>query len=119
MLEKMGTAGIPAIMGIDISRSLKTGVPGLGGGTPADTVYGVYGGLGKKGLDAIHAAEKEDYLRALEFASPSFMEGILKAYRMADQGATTPKGKILTDEKGQPIKLSAGEATAQAVGFRP
>jgi len=65
------------------------------------------------------AVKRDDYLRALEFASPSFMEGILKAYRMTDQGAMTPKGKIMTDEKGKPIKLRAGEATAQAVGFRP
>ena len=87
----------PALMGIDISGSLKTGLPftSLAGaqGTPADTVYGVYAGLGKKGLNAMNAAEREDYLRALEFASPSFMEAALKALRMADQGATTARGK--------------------------
>ena len=32
VLEKMGMAGIPALMGIDISGSLKTGIPGLGYG---------------------------------------------------------------------------------------
>jgi len=47
-MEKMSKAGIPALMGIDISVSLKTGIPGLGFGTPADTVYGVYG-AGQKG----------------------------------------------------------------------
>jgi len=106
-------------MGIDISGSLKTGIPGLGPGTPADTVYGVYGGLGKKALNAMNAAERDDYLRALEFASPSFLESILKAYRMADRGATTPTGKVLTDEQGEPVRLSGGEAAAQAMGFRP
>jgi N12 class adenine-specific DNA methylase len=119
VLEKVGMVGIPALMGIDISGSLKTGVPGLGYGTPADTVYGVYGGLGKKALNAMNAAERDDYLRALEFASPSFLESILKAYRMADQGATTPSGKVLTDEQGKPIHLSGGEAAAQSMGFRP
>ena len=38
---------------------------------------------------------------------------------MADRGATTPTGKVLTDEQGNPIRLSGGEATAQAIGFRP
>jgi len=119
VLEKMGMAGIPALIGIDISGSLKTGIPGLGPGTPADTVYGVYGGLGKKALNAMNSVERDDYLRALEFASPSFLESILKAYRMMEQGVTTPTGKVLADEQGNPIRLSGGEAAAQALGFRP
>ena len=106
-------------MGIDISGSLKTGIPGLGPGTPADTIYGVYGGLGKKALNAMNAAERDDYLRALEFVSPSFLESILKAYRVADRGATTFTGKVLTDDQGKPIRFSGGEAAAQAMGFRP
>ena len=70
-----------------LSGSLKTGLPDLGHGTPADSVYGVYGGLFRKDLNAMSAVEREDYLRALEFASPAFIEAILKAYRMGDQGA--------------------------------
>jgi hypothetical protein len=122
-MERMGMAGIPALMGIDISGSLKVGVPFTslagGQGTPADTVYGVYAGLGRKGLNAMNAAERDDYLRALEFASPVFIEAALKAYRTADRGATTARGKVLTDEKGKPIQLGTGEAVAQAAGFRP
>jgi ribosomal protein S15P/S13E len=67
----------------------------------------------------VNAVERDDYLRAREFASPSFLESILKAYRMADRGATTPGGKVLIDEQGNPIRLSGGEAAAQAMGFRP
>ncbi len=123
VMEKMGMAGIPALMGIDISGSLKVGIPftTLAGaqGTPADTVYGVYAGLGKKGLNAMSAAEREDYLRALEFASPAFIEAALKAYRTADRGATTARGKVLTDQEGKPIVLGTGEAVAQAAGFPP
>ena len=48
VLEKLGMAGIPALMGIDISGSLKTGIPLIGAGTPQDTIYGVYGGMAKK-----------------------------------------------------------------------
>ncbi|RPJ38114.1 MAG: PLxRFG domain-containing protein, partial [Deltaproteobacteria bacterium] len=36
VLEKLGMAGIPALMGIDISGSLKTGIPLIGAGTPQD-----------------------------------------------------------------------------------
>ncbi len=49
----------------------------------------------------------------------SFLESILKAYRMAEQGATTPSGKVLTDEQEKPIRLSGAKASAQAMGFRP
>ena len=119
VLEKMGMAGIPALMGIDISGSLKIGIPLAGSGTPQDTIYGVYGGLARKSLNAMSAVEREDYLRALEFASPAFIEAVLKAYRMSETGVTTPRGKVITDEQGKPIRLGAGEGIAQAAGFRP
>ncbi len=65
ILGKMGIAGIPALMGIDISGSLKIGIPLAGSGTPQDTIYGVYGGLARKSLNAMNAVEREDYLRAM------------------------------------------------------
>jgi len=119
VLEKLGMAGIPALMGIDISGSLKIGVPLAGAGTAQDTIYGVYGGLARKSLNAISAVEREDYLRAMEFASPAFVEAVLKAFRMTETGVTTPRGKIITDEQGRPIRLGAGEGIGQAAGFRP
>ncbi len=67
----------------------------------------------------MNAVEREDYLRAMEFASPAFIEAILKAYQMNETGITTPKGKVITDEQGKPIRLGAGEGIAQAAGFRP
>ena len=106
-------------MGIEISGSLKIGIPLIGSGTPQDTVYGVYGGMARKALNSMSAAEREDYLRALEFASPAFIEAVLKGYRMAETGVTTPRGKIITDEEGKQIRLGAGEGMAQAAGFRP
>lgn len=119
VLERMGMAGIPALMGIDISGSLKIGIPLIGSGTPQDTVYGVYGGMARKALNSMSAVEREDYLRALEFASPAFIEAALKALRMTEKGVTTPRGKIITDEQGKPIRLGTGEGIAQAAGFRP
>lgn len=47
------------------------------------------------------------------------VESALKAYRTATEGATTPKGKVIFDESGKPVKLSGYEATGQALGFRP
>ena len=119
VLERMGMAGIPALMGIDISGSLKIGIPLIGSGTPQDTVYGVYEGMARKALNSMSAVEREDYLRALEFASPAFIEAALKGYRMAEAGVTTARGKIITDEQGKPIRLGAGEGISQAAGFRP
>jgi hypothetical protein len=63
--------------------------------------------------------EREDYLRAMEFASPAFIEAVLKVYRMSETGVTTPRGKVITDEQGKPIRLGTGEGIAQAAGFRP
>ena len=86
---------------------------------PTTLLYGVYGGLARKSLNAMSAVEREDYLRAMEFASPAFIEAVLKAYRMSETGVTTPKGKVVTDEQGKPIRLGPGEGIAQAAGFRP
>jgi hypothetical protein len=38
---------------------------------------------------------------------------------MENQAATTPRGKIITDEPGKPVRLEAPEGAAQAMGFRP
>jgi len=38
---------------------------------------------------------------------------------MKTMGATTPTGKVLYDPQGHPIKETAREAAAQAIGFRP
>ncbi|MCX5914200.1 MAG: PLxRFG domain-containing protein, partial [Deltaproteobacteria bacterium] len=116
-LEKMGMMGIPAIVGIDISGSLKMGIPFVGG--PSESVFGVWAGLGQKFMNAKDSAGKGEVLRAIESASPAFLESMLKAYRMTEQGATTATGKIIYDEKGQPIKETIGEGITQAFGFRP
>jgi hypothetical protein len=127
-LERAGISGIPALIGqvpgmvgVDLSGSIRLGLPNftepLKGGE--ETVFGVWGGMGKKMANAWQSASREDYLRAVEFASPAFVENILKAARMATQGATTPTGKVLFDEKGKPIRENIGEAIAQGLGFRP
>ncbi|MCZ7406267.1 MAG: PLxRFG domain-containing protein, partial [Candidatus Methanoperedens sp.] len=127
-LERMGTAGIPALLGqipgmvgTDISGSLNIGLPNLSQPTQgaSETVFGVWGGLAKKAANAYQSVGRGDYLRAVEYASPIFLENLLKAVRMSTVGATTPTGRILYDEKGQPIKMTGREAAAQMMSFRP
>lgn len=118
MMEHLGFAGIPGMIGVDVSGSLKTGIPFVGE-SPSDTVYGVYGGLAKKGARAWTSLERDENLRALESVSPVFMESILKAYRTATEGARTPQGKVLFDQEGKPIVATPGEAAFQTAGFRP
>jgi hypothetical protein len=50
---------------------------------------------------------------------PAFIEAALKAFPMITKGATTLRGKIITDQKEKPIRLEAGKGVAQAAGFRP
>ncbi len=127
-LERVGVAGLPALLGqidgmvgVDLSGSLRIGLPRLSEPTQgvSETVFGVWGGLGKKLSGAYESAGRDDYMRAVEFASPAFVENILKAIRMNTMGATTPAGKVLFDSQGRPIKETAGEAAAQMMGFRP
>jgi hypothetical protein len=127
-LERAGMAGIPALLGqipgmvgVDLSGSLRLGLPSLmqPGKGAQETVFGVWGGLAKKMTNSWESVGREDYLRAVEFASPAFIENVLKAMRMTTIGATTPGGKIMFDEKGKPIKETTGEAAAQMLGFRP
>jgi hypothetical protein len=119
MLEKFGMEGLPALLGVDLSGSLKIGLPKASLKGTEETVYGVYGGLFDKGQKVLDAFSRDDILRAIESGSPAFIENLFKAYRMYEEGATTPRGKIIYDEEGKPIQLTAGEALGQAAGFRP
>jgi len=128
-LEKMGVAGLPAMLGqipgmvgADISGSLKLGLPSLGepGKAAQETALGVWGGILHKGQQTAKAVSREDYLRAAEFASPIFIENILKALRMTTMGATTPAGKpIVGLHTGKKIQETTGEGIVQGLGFKP
>jgi N12 class adenine-specific DNA methylase len=117
-LQRFGMEGLAAVLGVDISGSLKTGVPFLSD-TPINDIYGVYGNIGKKAEQSVDALLRGEYARAVEMGAPTFIENPLKAYRMWSEQATTPKGKLLFDEKGRPLMLSGPEAAGQAIGFRP
>ena len=125
MLETFGHAGIPGLLGGDISGSLKIGIPQPipylvgAGGSFANELIGVWSGLINKGQRAIDKLMDGEYLRALENSSPMFIENALKGYRLAKWGDTDKLEKTRFDSGGEPMKLNPVEGLAQGVGFRP
>jgi hypothetical protein len=115
----MGMAGIPALMGIDISGSLKMGIPGMGTGTPQNTIYGVYGGLTRKGINAMSAAEREDYLRAVEFPSPAFLENMLKAARMATREPRPRRARLSLTKRESRSGKPRGKRSRRRSAYGP
>jgi hypothetical protein len=119
MLREFGESGLPGVVaGIDLSGSLKIGLPLFTARGTQETVYGVYGGLYDKGARAFEAIAAHDPMRAFEEAAPSFVSNVLRAKREYEKPVTTATGRVKLDERGKPLKLSAGEAVSRAVGFR-
>ena len=50
---------------------------------------------------------------------PTFLEAMLKAYRVSERGATMIHGKTLFDKQGRPIMPTSAETVTQTLGFRP
>jgi hypothetical protein len=118
-LAQLGMYGLPTVFGANISGSLSIGAPGMGQGTPSDTVFGVWGGLAKKVQNASQSASVGDYTRATEDIAPEALRSALAAYRLATSPATTRTGKPLYDKNGKPLQLGAGEAAIRALGIQP
>lgn len=114
-LARFGMEGLPAILGADLTGSLKIGIPNVS----FSDVYGVYGGMWDKGKKAMDSFQRADIYRGIESLAPVFIESPMKAYRMAMEGATTPTGKTMFDEEGKPVTLTAGETARQALAIRP
>ena len=93
-------------------------IPLLGSGS-GGSPWGVWGGLGQKGLDAVNFAANGQWERALESASPTGIEALGKAFRGSTEGVRGKSNKLVVDEMGRPVYLTEGEAARQAVGFRP
>lgn len=118
MLEKFGMRGLPALVGVDLSGSLKTGIPFYG--DFEDSVFGVYAGMANKAARGFEAASYGDTGRALETISPTFAESIFKAKRQYEGPVRNLKGRVMEDAQGHPIpSLTGAEAVKQGMGFRP
>jgi hypothetical protein len=122
ILAVIGTQGLPALVGVDLSGSLRIHLP-----DPTDparlfeeSVFGVYEGLAVKAVDSFKSILDGEPLRALEQAAPIFAEKPLKAFRVLRDGRVTTKtGKTIFTGKGRPLTITAREAITQAIGFRP
>jgi hypothetical protein len=56
-------------------------------------------------------------IKAIEQASPEFVAAAMRAKRLYSEGQRTATGQPVYYQ-GKPVKLSAGEATAAAFGFK-
>jgi hypothetical protein len=117
MLSQIGMQGLPALLGVDISGSMKIGIPGIGGAS--NELFGVYSGLYAKGLKAFNSLTRGELIRAIESASPAVVENIMRGVREGYKGATTPEGRPLISATGKPLKMTTLESVAQGLGFRP
>ena len=126
-LETFGMNGLPAMLGANISGSLAMGVPFMGE-TPADTIYGVYGGMATKIKRAGEAAARGDKYRVFANLAPEVLRSPIVAAEESKIGkelfgtpgySTTTRGRPVYDETGKPLSLGTGEAMLKAVGFSP
>ena len=122
VLAVVGTQGLPALIGVDLSGSLRIHLPDPT--NPArlfeESVFGVYEGLAVKAKDSFQSILDGEPLRALEQAAPIFIEKPLKAWRVSRDGRVTTKtGKTIFTGRGRPLKITTPEAIIQSIGFRP
>ncbi|KJR42920.1 hypothetical protein MCHI_001181 [Candidatus Magnetoovum chiemensis] len=114
-LAKFGANGLAGLIGADISGSIKLGLPDFS----TEGAMGAISGLISKGRRSFDAITHNEYMRALESASPVALENVFKGIRLHTEGLKTSRGKQIFDEKGNPVKLTLAEAAAQAASFRP
>jgi hypothetical protein len=120
ILATVGIQGLPALLGADISGSLRIHFPDVTdpGKLIEESVFGVYEGLAMKGFKAVQAATTGQFVRAFEMASPVFIERPIKAIRERE-GLTTTRGRIIKDPTGKQIVPDIKETIATGLGFRP
>jgi N12 class adenine-specific DNA methylase/phospholipid N-methyltransferase len=120
VLATVGIQGLPALIGADISGSLRIHFPDVTdpGKLIEESVFGVYEGLAMKGFKAVQAATTGQFVRAFEMAAPTFIERPIKAIRERE-GLTTTRGRIIKDPTGKQIVPDIKETIATGLGFRP
>jgi hypothetical protein len=125
-METVGTAGIPGLAGLNISGSLRIGLPFVGE-TPLQTITGAGGGLVQSEGRALKALSRGDYWAALGYGTPQATSAVFTALRGSELGKelgmaghmTTPTGRAVLDTDGQPLSLGPWETSIRAMGFQP
>lgn len=113
--------GVTSVAGVDMSRALAVNIPFISDPekTFGERIGGAWGGLLKKPGMALNAANKGDYVRAVENLLPEFAANPMRAARQYNQGATTLSGKPIFDETGHQVKYSGSDVTKKMLGFNP
>ena len=126
-LEIFGTAGIPALLGANISGSLAIGIPFMGEDA-LESIGGVYWGQATKLKRAGEAAMRGDKYRILSNLLPEFLRAPIIAAEESGIGrellgtpgyASTVRGRPIYDESGKPLSMGVGQAAIRALGFQP
>jgi hypothetical protein len=120
-LNRFINYGLPSVAGVDFSRAVAVNIPFIGDPERSfgERVGGVWPGLLKKPGMALGAAQKGDYLRAVESLLPEFAANPMRAIRQYDRGATTLSGKPILDENGRQMKYGATDVAKKVLGFQP
>ncbi len=113
--------GVTSVAGVDMSRALAVNIPFISDPekTFGERIGGAWGGLLKKPGMALNAANKGDYVRAVENLLPEFAANPMRAARQYNQGATTLGGKPIFDETGRQVKYSGTDVAKKMLGFNP
>lgn len=121
MVQNFVNHGVTSVAGVDMSRALAVNLPFVSDPDKSfgERIGGAWGGLAKKPGMALSAANKGDYLRAVENLLPEFAANPMRAARQYNQGATTMSGKPIFDENGQQVKYSGGDVARKMFGFNP
>jgi len=114
--------GVTSVAGVDMSRALAVNIPFISDPdrSMGDRMAGVWGGMFKKPGMAMSAAQKGDYLRAIENLMPEFVANPMRAARQYGQGATTMSGKPIFDpETGKQMQYGLADVGKKMLGFQP
>jgi hypothetical protein len=119
ILATVGVQGLPALLGADISGSLRIHFPDITepGKLIEESVFGVYEGLAAKALNSTKLIASGQIARAFETAAPVFVERPLKAFRERE-GLTTTRGKPILEPTGKQIDPTLKDTIATGLGFR-
>lgn len=121
--ERLYNAGLLSLMGIDAAGALRPNLP-MAGLMPftddSESVFGVFGGYKKDLGKASEEAKRGDYLRAVEYVSPTVIKNAMKAYRVSTRGLTSSSTeRPYFDENLEPVTGTPWEAALQVASFKP
>lgn len=106
------THGVYSLGGVDTTRLLGVGDVIDPESSLTDIVGGVPMSIIKQGERAMFFAQRGEYLRAFETASPDFIRNKLKAVRFVKEGVRDATGDLL-------LKPSEYDLVIQGLGFTP